>query len=120
MKTNALSAPEKLRAAADLFEARSKVYGANYWKCAHIMQTLFPEGMVLKTEEDYVRFQFLEHIVNKLTRYATNFKDGGHDDSSFDSIVYWAMQNAADEQFKKEETDAIDAIVSNTRKGGKK
>lgn len=99
MKSGKLNADVKLRAAADLFEQRAKDYGNNYWKCAHIMQTLFPNGLELKTEEDFVRKQFLEHIINKVTRYTNNFKKGGHADSSMDLSVYAMMLNSADEVF---------------------
>lgn len=102
MKQGRLNVPEQFKSAAELFEKRAKAYGNNYWKCAHIMQTLFPEGLVLKTEEDFVRKQFLEHIVNKVTRYSNNFTLGGHADSSYDLSVYAMMLHSADEVFANE------------------
>ncbi len=99
MTKGRLKVSEKFKVASDLFEQRAQAYGDNYWKCAHIMQTLFPDGLELNTEEDFIRKQFLEHIINKVTRYCNNFFLGGHADSSYDLSVYAMMLNAADEVF---------------------
>lgn len=100
-KNEKLPAGENLKQAAALFEERAAIYRANYWTCAEIMKLLFPDGVHLENEGELMRYQFLEHIVNKLTRYAFNFHKGGHADSSADSIVYWAMLAAADEELNK-------------------
>jgi hypothetical protein len=60
------------------------------------MCALFPNGIELKTYEDWMRMQFVMLDVVKSTRYAQNFKHGGHQDSAHDKIVYAAMLESTD------------------------
>lgn len=92
--------PDALRAAADLFEQRNKVYGDTWKRFGVPMIGLFPNGVALRTEEDFNRFVTLVNIMTKLARYAENFHRGGHLDSARDLQVYAAILEA-----KTRETD---------------
>lgn len=83
--------PEELRACADLYEERNALYGDNYKRFGHIMTVLFPDGLVLNTPEDFNRFGIYVQMIAKCTRYAEQFKKGGHDDSLRDTAVYAMM-----------------------------
>lgn len=82
--------PGKLQALVKLYEERNKVYGNDYHENGKLMATLFPNGLTLKTENDFNRYSILIHIVTKLGRYVRNFKKG-HEDSLDDLIVYAAI-----------------------------
>ena len=85
-------APDELRALADLFAERNATYGESYRQHGFLMKALFPEGVTLKTAEDFARFGVLNAIAGKLNRYSNNFKNGGHDDSLRDAAVYSIIQ----------------------------
>lgn len=85
------SVPENLRHAADIFEERSKIYGDNYKRFGYIMVGLFPNGLSLKSPEDFGRMGVFVQIVSKMTRYAEQFEKGGHPDSLDDTSVYSMM-----------------------------
>ena len=63
------------------------------------MLALFPNGVQLKTEEDFGRWGVFSTIIGKMHRYAVNF-DKGHDDSLRDAIVYAAMLRELDGEKK--------------------
>lgn len=86
-----LTVPELLRAAADTYEQRNKLYGDNYKRFGSVMRALIPDGVKLETEEDWNRFGVFFHLVGKVTRYAANINSGGHADSAHDASVYAAM-----------------------------
>jgi hypothetical protein len=92
------SAADILCAAAATYVERHKVYGKNWPKIACMLQAMFPDGITLRTEEDFTRFYFLVSIVQKLTRYGNNFSNGGHYDSALDISVYAAMMAATDDK----------------------
>lgn len=83
--------PELLRAAADTYEQRNRLYGDNYKRFGEIMLALLPNGIHLDTKEDWSRFGVFFHAVGKITRYAANINTGGHSDSAHDLSVYAAM-----------------------------
>lgn len=87
---------ELLRSAADLFDERNAVYGNNFEMVGKLMVAMFPDGITLKTEEDHNRFHLFMLKVVKLSRYAINYENGGHQDSLDDDIVYTAMVGALD------------------------
>lgn len=82
--------PELLRAAAQTYDERSRVYGDNYKHFGAVMAGCFPNGLVIASEDDWCRLGILVQIASKLTRYAQSFADG-HVDSAHDTIVYAAM-----------------------------
>lgn len=84
-----------LREMADLFEKRNAVYKDNYRMVGRIMAVLFPEGLTLKTEDDFNKFHLYMLAIVKQSRYAINYVKG-HTDSLDDEIVYLSMVNALD------------------------
>lgn len=80
-----------LESSIKTFEDRNKVYGSNYVRHGRIMHAMFPEGLTLKTVEDFNRFAIIEHIVGKVGRYVASMEAGGHRDSAHDIIVYAAI-----------------------------
>jgi len=88
--------PELLRAAAEIYEERNKLYGDNYKRFGKVMEVLFPNGLTLKTTDDFNRFGVFVQIVSKQTRYAEMFSRGGHPDSLDDTSVYAMMLRELD------------------------
>lgn len=78
---------ELLKQAQMTFEERNKSYGSSYEKQGKVMTALYPDGITLKTEEDFNRFGVINMIISKICRYSNNFKDG-HLDSVHDLGVY--------------------------------
>jgi hypothetical protein len=85
-----------LRESADTYEERNKVYGDNFLKVGAIMSALFPDGLTVKTPDDWNRLHILVLGVVKQTRYVQNWASGGHRDSIHDNTVYSAMLEAID------------------------
>lgn len=78
-----------LEAMAQTFKEKNTKYKDNYTDVGQILKILFPEGIYLKTEEDFVQHHFVDWMIGKLTRFAkTDFKDT---DSIHDMAVYAAM-----------------------------
>jgi hypothetical protein len=99
---------------AEHFEMKSKMYGANYGTAAKIMVVLFPDGITLKAEEDFIKFDFMHWIVAKLTRFAPNLD---HEDSIHDQAVYatmltaWLRVQNNGRQVSKDEEDKLAGYV---------
>jgi len=89
--------PDLLRDAAKIYEERNKMYGSNYKRFGPIMQMLFPDGLRLKSADDFNRFGIFVQVVAKITRYAENFTRGGHADSLDDMAVYGMMLRELDQ-----------------------
>lgn len=89
-------AADILYESAEIFEERGKVYGNNYTVAGEVLSSMFSSGLFLSTVSDFERFGILIQIVGKLTRYANNFKDGGHVDSIQDLSVYAAILQQID------------------------
>lgn len=71
------------------FRERNKLYGDNYLKMGKVLQTMFPDGVFLKTEKDFAKWHLFEWMIGKITRLAaTNLT---HEDSALDTAVYAAM-----------------------------
>src|SRR5215207_10454846 len=81
---------------ADLYDERNRVYGDNYRHVGPRLKALFPKGLNLETESDFVRFALFIHIDNKISRHARTFCDGGHKDSLDDVSVYAQMLQEID------------------------
>jgi hypothetical protein len=93
--------PERLREAAALFEKRNAEYGDNYRVMGPVLRAMFPSGLTIKTEEEWVRiFLFIMNVM-KTTRYAKNFLRGGHEDSMNDQSVYAQMAAETDEDARE-------------------
>ena len=91
---------EVLEQGAQTFKDRQPIYGNNLPKIGGALAAMFPDGLTLKTEQDFGRFYCFLMTVVKQTRYANNFSTGGHPDSSYDACVYSAMLAAADEDYQ--------------------
>ena len=89
---------EALNDAAETFKDRQQVYKDNYLRLANAMVGMYPQGLTLHTQEDWIRLYFFMATITKMSRYATNWDDGGHTDSIRDAAVYAAMLQAWDER----------------------
>lgn len=105
------NAAQLLEEAAALYRQRNAVYGNNYKRFGHILATLFPEGLVLRTADDWNRMGVLFHVIDKLTRYTNNFANGGHADSLCDAKVYIAMLEELDNEINHSAGHGNDGIA---------
>lgn len=78
-----------LRGALDTFTNRQQTYGANDIMHAQVMKVLFPGQVVLESEADHRMFSFVNHVVGKLTRFASSGLT--HADSAHDLVTYSAF-----------------------------
>lgn len=97
----AKSVPDALRGLAALYEGRNALYGDNYKWFGNAMAGLFPDGLHLKTVEDWNRIGVLIQVVAKLTRYTNQWSAGGHKDSLDDMAVYAQMLQELDSEIKE-------------------
>ena len=75
---------------------RSAVYGANYKMVGNIMTVLFPDGVTLKTPEDFTLFSLFDTKINKLCRFAHSeltHVDSIHDDGVYSAIIESLIDN---------------------------
>lgn len=91
------SPDERLRDAARLFQDRNQEYGANYREWGAVMAAMYPQGLTVRTQEEWLRLCLQVVRVMKETRYAKNFVRGGHQDSMDDLSVYAMMAAEMDE-----------------------
>lgn len=96
VKVNGSWVGDRLRSAAGIYDERNALYGDNYKRFGHIMQHLFPEGLALKTPDEWNRIGVFIQAVAKKTRYAAQFLKGGHEDSLDDDAVYSMMLQELD------------------------
>lgn len=87
-----LEADKILEEMAKTFRERNAIYKDNYIALGEVFVALFPDGISLKTKEDYITFNFLLQVVGKLTRFART--GSTHLDSVHDLSVYGAMLEA--------------------------
>ena len=85
-----------LKEAAETFKNKSKEYGNSYKNFGKIMMAYFPDGVKLKTEQDFTRFSILNIMISKTDRYCKNFINGGHPDSLLDLSIYSTMLKEID------------------------
>jgi hypothetical protein len=82
------NALELIQKAAETYKERNAVYGDSYIRHGKIMAEIFPNGVVLQTENDFARFSIFNLMIAKLARYTSNGKFEGHLDSIHDIGVY--------------------------------
>lgn len=87
--------PERLAELGEIYKERNKTYGDNFLYFGKMMLGMFPNGLELKTEEDFNRFGIFMQICTKVSRYGQTFKLG-HADSLDDIAVYAMMQRYVD------------------------
>lgn len=89
-----------LHDAADLFKNKNSKanYGDGYYRFGDVMMGLFPEGLLLSTKEDWVKFGILGAIVSKVMRLSNvifqELDEGeveNRNDNAKDGSVYMAM-----------------------------
>lgn len=101
-----VSVPDRLQALGDLYRERNKLYGSNYKHFGHILVGMYPEGVTLKTAEEFNRFALLLQLMHKLTRYARSVNNGGHLDSLDDLAVYAQMMAEYDDDIRGSQDQA--------------
>ena len=85
---------QNLQESIKTFEAKSNEYDNTYKVAGRTLHAMFPNGIFLETEDDFIRFSNFVMCNTKMIRYAGNLKQGGHKDSAHDLIVYSAMLEA--------------------------
>ena len=94
--------PDELRVdSADTFKIKNAQYGSNSKNYAAAMKAFFPNGIVIKTEQDHERIHLLMLLIVKISRYCNNFELGGHEDSLNDAAVYSAMLRSLDAEINQ-------------------
>ena len=85
----------------ETFLERNRTYGDNYLLLGKLMAALYPEGITLKTEDDFIRYHWIDWALGKLTRWVrTGMK---HDDSIKDAAVYLTMLAAWSRAHERQE-----------------
>lgn len=84
-----LQTDKRLEMMAITFRQRNSMYKDNYNNLGAVMTALFPDGIILKDEHDFIIYHWLDWSVGKLTRFVNSgMKD---EDSIHDCAVYMAM-----------------------------
>ena len=81
--------PEIMKANADLYRQRNKNYKDGYKNFGRVMMGLYPDGLTLKTEEEFNKLGVFVMIVSKVMRIASS--DMEPTDNVDDLQVYAAM-----------------------------
>lgn len=79
------------------FRERNAVYQDNWKLHCKMLMALFPDGLTVKTEDDWARLNFFLMLTGKISRYAQQYEKGGHADSIHDTSVYAVMLECFDE-----------------------
>ncbi len=83
------TAADLLLEASNTFRERNAVYGDNYLRVGAVMRELFPDGMQLRTAEEFNKWHLFELMIVKLTRFVNSGLT--HEDSIRDLVVYGSM-----------------------------
>lgn len=84
-----LRADTILKEMAKTFKKNNTKYKDNWDMVGKIFTAMYPQGIQLRSEYDFVLFHFLSWKIGKLTRFILT--DHGHIDSIHDDAVYTAM-----------------------------
>lgn len=95
-----------LEEAQKILSQRNAIYKNNYGPYGKVMESLFPEGVELKTARDHIRFHLFVLLIVKITRYTNNYNIGGEQDSLIDAINYLAFLREVD-AFPRQLKDAL-------------
>ena len=91
-----------LRGAADFFKEKNNEHGSTYERHGKLMSIFFPEGITLKTKEDFGRFHILSLLVLKMNRISGSLNKGiFHEDSYCDLMIYSSMALSLNEKERK-------------------
>lgn len=103
-KSSSLNKPSRvaqmLTQCAATYDERNALYGDNYKQFGITMLGMFPNGLHIRSPDDWNRIALFIQSMGKMTRYAQNFSKGGHDDSLLDSAVYQQMLREVDEDLR--------------------
>lgn len=80
----------------NVIRGREALYGSGSDSLGGALAALFPEGLTLRTVEDFARFSDFQQVVAKLNRYARSFSEGGHLDSIHDAGNYAKLLEVQD------------------------
>jgi hypothetical protein len=92
----AKTVPDMLSELGNLYRQRNKLYRSNYKNFGKTLLGLFPDGITLRTEEEFNRFALFLQLQHKQSRYANSILTGGHADSLDDITVYAQMTQEYD------------------------
>lgn len=85
------SVPQALSDLGKLYNDRNNLYKSNYLNFGKTLAALLPDGITLKTPEEFNRFALFMQLLHKQSRYAHSILKGGHPDSLDDLAVYAQM-----------------------------
>jgi hypothetical protein len=103
-------AHDYLTESAAIHKQRGEVYGDGYKTFGKVVKALFPNGLLLTTEEDFNRYGVLTQMLSKLHRYCNNFTAAGHEDSLVELSTYSAMLNELDSELRDAIVHARDSL----------
>lgn len=86
-----MSILDGMEKAINIMNSRSSRYNHGYKRIGKILYDFFPNGLELKTAEDFARFQAFTFVIIKMNRYAQKLTSGGDEDSALDAINYSAI-----------------------------
>jgi len=90
---------EILAKATETYSDRTLKYKNTWRPVADITKILYPNGITLKTSDDYAKFHILQWVIGKLVRYVQGNDDP---DSIHDCGVYsFILEHIATETEKK-------------------
>lgn len=95
---------EKLAHLGKIYEERGAVYGKDYHHTGQALAAMFPDGLVLRTPEQFRRHMILCFMLAKLMRHANSIMahGAGHLDSLDDLSVYAQMARELEEMERKD------------------
>lgn len=82
------SAVNILEEAFALMKLKEEEYGSAYKKGGEILAAYFPDGVTLKTIDQFQRFLSFLMCTSKMNRYSFSLEAGGHKGSAIDLICY--------------------------------
>jgi hypothetical protein len=89
--------PQYLMEAAELYKSKNALYGNSYRKTGMLLEILFPDGIELKTSDDFNRFSVFTLLLGKIARYSNHWDNTDTEDTMTDLSVYAMMQKELDE-----------------------
>jgi len=124
-KTAGQHAIERLEKATATYRERNAQYNDSFSRWGPIFEALFPYGVDVRTPDDWNRLTTLGHIVDKLTRYTTDFHHP-HEDSIHDLGVYAFILQGIDAEVRHRDdppghaptNSAAKMPVDRTERGG--
>jgi hypothetical protein len=92
-----MKAGDALQAATETYVQRNNLYADNFVRLGAVMHAMFPAGLMVQSPHDWQRLYAFMMLQVKQTRYAAQWRNGGHPDSSIDTVVYAALQKEIDD-----------------------